>query len=864
MVHLTTLGEDQDTISKAVKSWFETPASGNWTIVIDNLDDIELGSRLYMPVCHGEILFTTRDRRILGHPGLAPAGAGIKVSRMSEKEGMEAFNRIVGSEGDVGCPAVGQLLTLLDGLPLAIAQAAAYIRTTHMPTSHYLALFQESERNQQELLSEPLPAALRNDKTDPTKAVMTTWQLTVQRIEQESPLSVKMLQILSFLDPDNLPSSIIEVSPRPKISNHFKQLAPLLNFGLLTQLGSSGYRLHRLVGLWTRVKMNSDVKHQRIDQALGLMEICFPRGSSTHVTKYIGMLPHAVSILDHIGSDYSKFSVSWELQQNVSHFLCGIGRAHLAMKHARLSLRQEQVFEQDEAKRYISRSMMGDIYESMAEYPSAIHEYQLALDGQEKILGKGHPDTLGTVQNIAIVFWNKGEYDKALKWYQRALDGKEKVLGKDHIDTLLTVQNMAIVFWNKGEYDKALEWYQRALDGNEKVLGKGHPDTLRTVHNMAIVFRNKGEYDRALEWNQRALDGQEKVLGKDHPDTLLTVHNMANVFRNKGEYDKALEWSQRALDGQEKVLGKDHPDTLLTVHNMANVFRNKGEYDKALEWYQRALDGREKVLGKCHPDTLMTVQNMANVFQNKGEYDRAQGWNQRALDGQEKVLGKDHPDTLLTVHNMANVFSNKGEYDMAQEWNQRALDGQEKVLGRDHPDTLLTVHNMAIVFRNKGEYGKALEWSQWALDGQEKALGLDHPVALSTVHSMARVFQDKGEYDKALEWHQRALDGQEKVLGKDHPDTLLTVQNMALVFHNKGEYDKALGWYQRALDGNEKALGKDHPKTLQTVHNMAFLFQDKGGTKKPWSGFNGLLMVRKRPLEGTNLKQLTRQIPWLH
>ena len=216
--------------------------------------------------------------------------------------------------------------------------------------------------------------------------------------------------------------------------------------------------------------MSSEVKRQCIDQALVLMDSCFPSESSHHVTKYIGILPHAVSILDHIGSDFSKFGASWELQRNVAHFLCGIGRLHLAMKHALLSLGQEKVFEQDAPKRYISRSTMGDIYSAMAEYPSAIHEYQLALDGQEKVLGKDHPSTLMTVQNMAIIFRNKGEYDKALEWYQRALDGKEKVLGKDHPETLITMHNMAIVFQTKGEYDKALEWYQRALDGKEKVL----------------------------------------------------------------------------------------------------------------------------------------------------------------------------------------------------------------------------------------------------------------------------------------------------------------------------------------------------------------------------------------------------------
>ena len=71
-----------------------------------------------------------------------------------------------------------------------------------------------------------------------------------------------------------------------------------------------------------------------------------------------------------------------------------------------------------------------------------------------------------------------GEYDKALEWYQRALEGREQALGKDHPSTLSTVNNMAIVFQSMGEYDKALGWYQRALEGKEKALGKDHPSTL--------------------------------------------------------------------------------------------------------------------------------------------------------------------------------------------------------------------------------------------------------------------------------------------------------------------------------------------------------------------------------------------------
>jgi len=95
-----------------------------------------------------------------------------------------------------------------------------------------------------------------------------------------------------------------------------------------------------------------------------------------------------------------------------------------------------------------------------------------------------------------------------------------KRLGRHHPNTLNTVNNMANMFTSQDEYSKALEWYQRAFDGYGKALGKHHPNTLNTVNNMANVFKRQGEYSKALEWYQRALDGREKTVGKDHPDTL--------------------------------------------------------------------------------------------------------------------------------------------------------------------------------------------------------------------------------------------------------------------------------------------------------------------------------------------------------
>jgi len=52
-----------------------------------------------------------------------------------------------------------ELLYHLEKLPLAIAQAAAFIRQTREPISRYLEMFKECEINQQELLDESLTLA---------------------------------------------------------------------------------------------------------------------------------------------------------------------------------------------------------------------------------------------------------------------------------------------------------------------------------------------------------------------------------------------------------------------------------------------------------------------------------------------------------------------------------------------------------------------------------------------------------------------------------------------------------------------------------------------------------------------------------
>ena len=73
-----------------------------------------------------------------------------------------------------------------------------------------------------------------------------------------------------------------------------------------------------------------------------------------------------------------------------------------------------------------------------------------------------------------------GDAAGALPLFQRALDSRERVLGKEHPDTLTSVNDLAACMQALGDAAGALPLCRRAADGLERLLGPEHPSS-RTV-----------------------------------------------------------------------------------------------------------------------------------------------------------------------------------------------------------------------------------------------------------------------------------------------------------------------------------------------------------------------------------------------
>jgi tetratricopeptide (TPR) repeat protein len=80
-----------------------------------------------------------------------------------------------------------------------------------------------------------------------------------------------------------------------------------------------------------------------------------------------------------------------------------------------------------------------------------------------------------------------GDYSKALEYHQKSLAISEKVLGKEHPFTAISYNNIGSVYNSMGDYRKAYEFMQKAVDIWQKVLPVNHPNLIGSKKGLETI-----------------------------------------------------------------------------------------------------------------------------------------------------------------------------------------------------------------------------------------------------------------------------------------------------------------------------------------------------------------------------------------
>ncbi len=478
------------------------------------------------------------------------------------------------------------------------------------------------------------------------------------------------------------------------------------------------------------------------------------------------------------------------------------------------------------------KSIVGNSYRANGDAAEGIPFLERALEIRKAVLGFDQPETLASMNSIALAYQDVGQLNKALPLYEKTLELRKANLGDDHLDTLASMGNIASAYQAIGRLDEALPLHEQTLELMKAKLGVDHTRTLVNMNNAAAAYQAAGQLDKALPLYQKTLELMKARLGVDHLDTLLSMNNAAGAYQAAGQLDKALPLFEQALELRKTKLGDDHTSTLATMNNLAGAYKAAGQLGKALLHYEKVLELTTAKLGDDHPRTLVSMNNLASTYHAAGQLAKALPHYEKTLKLMKVKLGYNHTITLTIMNNLATAYESAGRLYEALPLYEKTLELKQGKLGDDHPGTLISMNNAAGAYLAAGQLDKALPLFEQALRLRKVKLGDDHPRTLVTMSCVAEAYQAAGQLDKALPLQEQAFELMKTKLGKDHPDTLISMSRVAGAYQAAGQLDKALPLQEQAFELMKTKLGKDHPDTLISMSRVAGAYQAAGQLDK--------------------------------
>ncbi len=305
---------DQERLVQAVTRWLKSHT--NWLLILDNVEDVVHTAHVLSFDSPGHILLTTRAQATgtvaqrLDLDQMTPEEGALFLLRRAKLIAPDALLEAACQGDQDGAKTISRLL---DGLPLALDQAGAYIEETACSLSGYVERYQRQR------------AALLNRRghlvVDHPEPVSTTLSLSFEKLEHLHAAAADLLRLSAFLDPDALPEALLiegasELGPvlQPLATDPLAfddALAVLRTYSLVRRNPEAKtLTIHRLVQAVLKDRMDEDAQREWAERAVRVVNAAFPAVSELSAwptcRRY---LPHALicaELIERWGMDFPE------------------------------------------------------------------------------------------------------------------------------------------------------------------------------------------------------------------------------------------------------------------------------------------------------------------------------------------------------------------------------------------------------------------------------------------------------------------------------------------------------------------------------------------------------------------------------
>jgi tetratricopeptide (TPR) repeat protein len=464
-------------------------------IIFDNLENPQaIEDYLPEPQANPHILVTSRrDQPDFNPVDLYPLDKTLSFDLLLQEAGRKP---VVEEEERAAHEIAGDL----DGLPLALELAGAYLRHRPISWQQYRDLLRHS------LKTAFLPGKLSTFTKHETDLYSTLKINEV--IFDEAPKLKEILDLLTWSGTapmgESLMCALLNIDNPLELTNAFGLGTALRLLQKTPDVNS--YSIHRLVGEVRR----EEIPLQEHQDWVG--DIC----------QRIG---------DWFEERREDFSQLFRFESEIDHLQAW----------------------QENARQYAPRHSSRMIW--LQAYPS-YHQghYQETKKWVEKALELFEKENESDLKlkahlfnDLGFCYGSLGDYKRDLEYAEKALEIRHELFGEQHPDTAASLSNIGAAYGQLGDYKRGLEYAEKALEIRRAIFGERHPDTAKSFGNVGVIYGNLGDSERGLECLEKALKLRRELLGDKHPETIHSVSNLVKLLINLDDRHQAFQLLKQFL-----------------------------------------------------------------------------------------------------------------------------------------------------------------------------------------------------------------------------------------------------------------------------------------------------------------------------
>ena len=568
--------EDED-VKDLVHSYLCSEKAGKWLLIVDNADDMEVviqskgkhGIHKYLPNSEsGRVVFTTRSREVA--VGVAAGSDIIDLQEMTQEEAT-AFVEISLTRKELlqDEATTVELLQELTYLPLAIAQAVAYLNQNQISVRKYLGLLRGTEQSKVSLLSRGFHDWTRYEGLQ--NAVATTWLVSFAQIQRSDKTAASILRFVSCIEPKAIPRSILpEVEPEEAMEH---AIGTLRGYAFLSQLGDEDvFDMHSLVHVATSVWLESEgLTEQTTIDAIRHIEKIFPHSDRTSHEKWRGYLPHALRVLNRSGS--CQIAEMCDLFMAVGLCLDVDRRFKEAVRcfEAASEWRREHFPDKDHS-RLRSEHALANAYLEDRRIKEAIEILEHVVAVQRRTLADEDHYRLASEHELASAYLEDRRIKEAIEIFKHVVAIKKRTLADEDRSRLASEHELARAYISDRRIKEAIEILEHVVAVQRRTLADEDHFRLASEHVLASAYLNDKRIKEAIEILEYIVAIQKRTLKDEDHSRLASEHTLASAYLRNKMIEEAIQLLEHVVAVEKNLFEEDDPDRLVSLDLLTHAY----------------------------------------------------------------------------------------------------------------------------------------------------------------------------------------------------------------------------------------------------------------------------------------------------